>query len=41
MYLKIPFALSFKVYIFNVTNAAEVQQGDSPMLDEVGPYFYE
>lgn len=41
LYVKIPFALNFKVYVFNVTNAAEVQAGDTPVVDEIGPYCYE
>lgn len=41
MYIKIPFAIDFKVYLFNVTNAKDVQNGDSPVLDEIGPYIYE
>lgn len=41
MYLKIPFPLNFNVYMFNVTNVAEVQNGDSPILNEIGPYCFE
>lgn len=41
MYVKVPFPLDFKIYIFNVTNYLEVSKGDSPVLDEVGPFVYE
>ena len=29
-----------KVYLFNVTNADEVTNGETPVLAEVGPYVY-
>lgn len=35
-----PQALDFKVYIFNVTNPAEIQQGGQPRVEEIGPYIY-
>ncbi|KAJ8927991.1 hypothetical protein NQ314_019519 [Rhamnusium bicolor] len=41
MFLKVPFGLSFKVYMFNVTNPMEVQSGKKPSLQEVGPFCYE
>nr|AUF73093.1 sensory neuron membrane protein [Anoplophora chinensis] len=41
MFLKIPFGLEFRVYIFNVTNPMEVQRGQAPSLKEVGPFCYE
>lgn len=41
MWVKVPFAIEFKVYIFNVTNAKDVSNGDKPMLDEIGPFFFE
>lgn len=37
----IPFALNFKVYLFNVTNPDEVVAGGIPKLQEIGPYFFE
>ncbi|KAJ8915888.1 hypothetical protein NQ315_015501 [Exocentrus adspersus] len=40
MFLKVPFALEFRVYIFNVTNPMEVQNGGKPSLKEVGPFCY-
>lgn len=41
MWSKIPFPLDFKVYLFNVTNPVGIQNGDKPMVNEIGPYFYE
>ncbi|KAJ8971698.1 hypothetical protein NQ317_014681 [Molorchus minor] len=41
MFIKIPFALDFKVYIFNVTNPMEVQKGKQPSVHEVGPFCYQ
>ncbi|KAJ8948287.1 hypothetical protein NQ318_020774 [Aromia moschata] len=41
MFLKVPFALDFKVYLFNVTNPMEVQMGKLPSVHEVGPFCYE
>lgn len=38
---KTPFPFDFRVYIFNVTNPDGVQNGERPMLEEIGPYFYE
>ncbi|CAH2208692.1 jg21356, partial [Pararge aegeria aegeria] len=36
----IPVPLSFKVYVFNVSNAEEVNEGAKPILNEIGPYVY-
>ncbi|XP_063538704.1 uncharacterized protein LOC134747956 [Cydia strobilella] len=41
MWQKIPFPLDFKVYLYNYTNAAEVQKGAIPIVQEVGPYYFE
>jgi hypothetical protein len=38
---KLPLALYYKVYLFNVTNPEEVQNGANPIVQEVGPYVYE
>ncbi|KAM7248979.1 hypothetical protein ACFE04_004652 [Oxalis oulophora] len=35
-----PIDLDFKMFIFNVTNPDEVQNGGKPTVQEVGPYFY-
>ncbi|XP_076247574.1 sensory neuron membrane protein 1 [Calliopsis andreniformis] len=36
-----PLPLDFKIYIFNVTNPAEITAGQKPKLQEVGPFFYD
>nr|APC94222.1 sensory neuron membrane protein 1a [Pyrrhalta maculicollis] len=41
MFLNVPFPLSFKVYLFNVTNPMEIQTGAIPKLKEVGPFCFE
>lgn len=41
MWEKVPFPIDFKIHIFNVTNYLAVQNGDVPMLDEIGPFYYE
>lgn len=41
MWTVIPFALDFKVYLFNVTNPDEVNKGGKPIVQEIGPYFFE
>nr|CAI5820948.1 unnamed protein product [Callosobruchus analis] len=42
MFLTVPFALSFKVYIFSVMNPTEVQyNGAKPVIKETGPFCYE
>nr|ALR72542.1 sensory neuron membrane protein SNMP1a [Colaphellus bowringi] len=41
MFIKVPFALSFKIYLFNVTNPMEIQSGEKPIVKEVGPFCYE
>ncbi|CAH1124067.1 unnamed protein product [Ceutorhynchus assimilis] len=41
IYLKIPFPLDFKIYLFNVTNPEAVQNGAKPILKEIGPYWYD
>uniref|UniRef100_A0AAR5PYB4 Sensory neuron membrane protein 1 n=1 Tax=Dendroctonus ponderosae TaxID=77166 RepID=A0AAR5PYB4_DENPD len=40
MFVKVPFPLSFNVYIFSVLNPAEVQGGAKPHLKEMGPFCY-
>lgn len=40
MYLNIPFPLSFKIYIFNITNKEEVQAGGKPHFQQIGPYVF-
>lgn len=41
MFLNIPFPLEFRVYLFNVTNPMEIQNGAKPIVNEVGPFCYE
>lgn len=33
--------LTFKIYVFNVTNTEEINNGEKPKLAEIGPYVYE
>nr|QRF70963.1 sensory neuron membrane protein [Semiothisa cinerearia] len=39
-WLKMPMPMDFKVYLFNVTNTDEVNEGEKPKLQEIGPYVY-
>ncbi|XP_067646318.1 sensory neuron membrane protein 2 isoform X2 [Eurosta solidaginis] len=39
-FVQLPQPLTFKVYIFNVTNADRIQHGAIPIVKEVGPYIY-
>lgn len=41
LFEKIPFPLTFKVYLFNVTNSDEIVGGAKPILKEIGPYVFE
>lgn len=41
MYLKLPFPLTFNIYLFNVTNPDDIQSGKTPIVHEVGPYVFE
>ncbi|KAJ3631491.1 hypothetical protein MTP99_012614 [Tenebrio molitor] len=41
MFVKVPFALDFKVYLFNVTNPMDIQNGALPVVQEVGPFCFE
>nr|ALV87596.1 sensory neuron membrane protein 1 [Drosicha corpulenta] len=37
---KFPISLDFKIYLFNVTNPEEVENGGKPIMQQVGPYFF-
>nr|ARO70304.1 sensory neuron membrane proteins 2 [Dendrolimus punctatus] len=39
-WVNVPVPLDFKVYLFNVSNAEEVNEGSKPKLMEIGPYVY-
>ncbi|XP_055606895.1 sensory neuron membrane protein 1-like [Uranotaenia lowii] len=41
LYEKPPFAIDFKIYIFNVTNPRVVLRGGKPHVQEIGPLFFE
>ena len=36
-----PLPLDFKIYIFNVSNPTEILAGAKPIVQEVGPFFYD
>ncbi|ODN04815.1 Lysosome membrane protein 2 [Orchesella cincta] len=40
-WVDIPVPIYMKVYFFNVTNPAQVRQGEKPILAELGPYVYQ
>uniref|UniRef100_T1GSP9 Sensory neuron membrane protein 2 n=1 Tax=Megaselia scalaris TaxID=36166 RepID=T1GSP9_MEGSC len=39
-FVNLPQPLQFNVYIFNLSNPMEVQRGDLPIVNEIGPYVY-
>lgn len=41
MWAKSPIALDFRVFMFNVTNPEEAAKGAVPVVQEVGPYYYQ
>lgn len=41
MWVKVPFPVDFRIYLFNITNANEIKTGAKPIVQQVGPFFYE
>ncbi|XP_015114625.1 sensory neuron membrane protein 1 isoform X1 [Diachasma alloeum] len=41
MWEVVPFALDFRVFLFNITNPDEIKAGAKPIVNEVGPFFYD
>ncbi|CAH2063819.1 unnamed protein product, partial [Iphiclides podalirius] len=37
---KLPMPLTFKIYLFNVSNPEDVNNGEKPKVTEIGPYVY-
>ena len=38
---ELPFPMDFKVRLWNITNPEEVQNGGKPIMQEVGPYWFQ
>lgn len=41
LWSEFPFALDFRIFLFNYTNADDIMQGAKPRVQQVGPFFYE
>lgn len=41
LWQQLPFPMGFRIYVFNVTNAQEVEEGGMPQLQELGPLVFE
>ncbi|KAL1131951.1 hypothetical protein AAG570_011562, partial [Ranatra chinensis] len=41
VWVKLPQNLTFSVYLFNITNPNQVENGAIPVVNEVGPYVYQ
>ncbi|KAL7736287.1 hypothetical protein ACLKA6_002956 [Drosophila palustris] len=41
LWQQLPFPMIFKIYVFNVSNPEQVEAGDKPKLEEVGPLVFE
>lgn len=38
---KVPIPLYQRIYLFNVTNPEKVNQGEKPILEQLGPYVFQ
>lgn len=38
---KFPFAINFNVYVFNITNPIQAQNGEKVVVEEIGPFVFE
>ncbi|XP_015114525.1 sensory neuron membrane protein 1 [Diachasma alloeum] len=41
MWEVVPFGIDFRIFLFNITNPDEIKAGAKPIVNEVGPFFYE
>lgn len=41
LYLKVPFPLKFRLYVFDLLNKEEFMNGEKPRFKEIGPYVFE
>lgn len=40
MFIQMPFAFTFKVYLFDIENPDEILKGEKPRIKEKGPFVY-
>lgn len=40
-YLEVPFPLKQKIHIYNITNPEGILNGETPIVQDVGPYVFE
>lgn len=40
LYLPIPFDIEFTISVWNISNPDEVQAGATPVMQEIGPYYF-
>nr|QNL15118.1 sensory neuron membrane protein 2 [Aulacocentrum confusum] len=41
MWEDFPLPLDFKIYMFNITNPDDIKNGGKPIVQEIGPFFYD
>nr|CAD7587218.1 unnamed protein product [Timema genevievae] len=41
MWERFPEPIEFQIYLFNYTNPLEIQKGAKPVVEEIGPFFYD